>query len=321
MKEYKIEIKNLIALSQIIDDYEKFDEKIKELMKTNNQINDIWFKLLKLINNQALLGNRKIKKFYNDTKDILDVIGKYTSTYDFLSEYSTGKSKKLDYYYKYLKVNMNKLDDILVLLNKLQELGFSRVTLNENLDLDKTYSIYTMLSYNIDISYLDNMEVIPTYDLGQVKYKSNKSDYIINAHVLMSQNISIYGSSIEVSNLLFDPNRLPPTIDKENIFEYILNLRDKNKIKQIRNAVDLNVNTIDLNDNIGKLRETVERIEDNKSKDKLINLLYQFAHDMNNMNEIAEDYNKNVAQQLSLDEDQLEEESKKYIKRRNDTIL
>ena len=66
-KTISVEVNNLIAICHILNDYTKFTQNLKQLIKNNNSRN-IAFILYKISKGEFVFSSRKEKKFYKDNK-------------------------------------------------------------------------------------------------------------------------------------------------------------------------------------------------------------------------------------------------------------
>lgn len=316
-KEYKkISINNLLALAHILDDYEKFNKKLK-IFNIDNLSN-----LFKVSKGEFILSPRT-NKFYKENKNIIDIINKYSTFYDFITNIyiSNRSSYDINYFYNYLICNKDKLDDIVKVVEKIKELGFKEIKFNEEEDFKKEeYKLNTSrvksIIYSIvtDIHFLENMELIPEYENNIIKYKTNGSNYCM---VLPYRDDAKGWASDEIilNNLLFDPNRLPNSLKKEDTIDKIIALKEtkKEEMTSIRELVDLGVKIFDLEKEYANLKYTVERLENVKSKEELKKVLENIKLELEQLRQI----NKNeVEGNPNVTEDQIEREKQLYIRSR-----
>ena len=87
--------------------------------------------------------------------------------------------------YLIIKQNWRKL---FAVLEKLNELAFDKFEFNEELNFtQEAQKNYTLLSDNFDITYLDNLTAIPSYNPGVISYKTNDSSYKITVRVSLGK--------------------------------------------------------------------------------------------------------------------------------------
>ena len=280
-KEYKkISINNLLALTHILDDFKKFNRKLK-IFNSNTDLENLQ-NLFKVSKGDLILSPRT-NKFYKENKNVIDTINKYSTLYDFINNIyiSNCSSYDINYFYNYLTINKDKLDDIVKVVEKIKELGFREIKFNEEENFKKEeYKLNTsrvksiIYSMVTDIRFLENMELIPEYENNIIKYKTNGSNYCM---ILPYRNNAKGWSSNEIilNNLLFDPNRLPNSLKKEDTIDKIISLREtkKEETTSIRELVDLGVKIFDLEKEYANLKYIVDRLENVKSKEELKKVL------------------------------------------------
>ncbi len=235
MQEFYISnmyIDDLIALCHIIDEYDLMLDNFIKVNYNRKFLN----KLIKVTNGRFCFNSKQAKKFYKENKIILDLVKKYSNISRFL--YNCGENGKkfnqlsIDRFYQYMLKNSNNLNHIIELLEKIKQLGFQKIILDENVNFtDMEYKIDTIFNRNFYINYLDNIEVIPNYEIGTVKYKTRKSDYEIELVPNVYGEISFFKTQITVNNLLFDPNKLPQAITKETTFDEIVKLNEEKQLR------------------------------------------------------------------------------------------
>lgn len=321
-KEYKeISINNLLALAHILDDYEKFNKKLKKFVSSKYNRDDI-LHLYEISTGEFTLS-LKARKFYSENREIIDIINKYSSSSDFIcyiydSDGSNNLWCDLNYFYNYLKDNKEKLDDIIILLKKVRELGFGNIKFNVNDDFkNEEYKLSTSKVKSIlysNIRFLENMELIPEYENNIIKYKTNGSNYCM---VLPYRDDAKGWSSNEIilNNLLFDPSRLPNSLKKEDTIDKIIALKEtkKEETTSVRELVDLGVKIFDLEKEYANLKYIVDRLENVKSKEELKKVLSNIKIEIEQLRQI----NKNeVKENTNVSEEQIEKEKQLYIKSR-----
>ena len=315
-ENYKIEINNLIALYHIIDDFEEFEKKLRPAISTKYN-RDFTYNLWKISRGKFKLGAFKARKFYKENKAIIDTINKYSDILSFINR-SYDWQGNLHFFYQYLIEHKNELDKILTLLEKIKELGFDKFEFNENLDFTKEeYNIATSFRSNYRIIYIDNIEAIPNYE-SCIKYRTSDSNYKMEL-IIIGNEFSLYGRNITLNSLLFEPNRLPERIDKETIFEPILNqsLEQTERTKTIRNSVDLNISIFDLETRLDYTTYTINRLQGVKNKKELLEVLLNMKQDVEKLRTLSSEYDSSVLElDSSLSSELLEKEKSEYIRRR-----
>lgn len=287
----KYRVKDLIALCNIIDDYEEFrDNLICFLEDNNNQIKKI-ANLHSISIGKMVIGDNSTKQFYKENKQTIDKINTVSCIYDFIV---FNIPPYLDPFYHYLQAHRKDLDNILALLLKIEDLKIKYLSLDETWDFTKDiYVLYEcFINYDLINSctygfvYLDNMVAIPNYPTDKISYKSKKSNYKIIKSPLETQ--------ILVNSLLFELSRLP---DKnENFIKNILNLREEIEPQNeaIKKSVDLSVKIKDLEAAILDLEKTISRIHNPKVQEKLNYEINAMKNSIVNLKLTNEEYNQTI---------------------------
>lgn len=319
-KTISVEVNNLIAICHILNDYTKFTQNLKELIENNNSRN-IAFILYKISKGEFVFSSRKEKKFYKDNKSVIDTINKYSNIQNITINYLT-EENSLDFFYKYIKKHQDNLERILSVLEKIEELGFDKLEFDEENDFTNTIYEIDTRSYINDISYLDNIEIVPNYENNIVEYKTTGSNYKIDVQLTFN-TIEEYRKAIVVNSLLFDPKRLPEEINKETIYDKIVSLKKKEKKKcnNIRNSVDLSISIDDLYTQFENINKIIEQLNNEESKEQLPELrelLLEFKNNLNQLQKISSEYNeRTIKENPNITEEMLKKEKKKYLKRRD----
>lgn len=323
-KEYKkISVNNLLALARTLDTYKIFNKRLKKFVSNKFNRGDI-LSLYKISKGEFVFSMRA-RRFYSDNKRIIDSISHYTSSSDFIdyvykSVYSS--QGEMNYFYKYFNKNKDKINNIINLLEKIQELGFQEIKFNEEEDFtNKQYKINAYMRESIissiiaDINFLENMELIPNYESDIIKYKTNGSNYC-----MMLPNRSDAkdwpGKEIILNNLLFDVGRLPKSLKKKDTIDKIISLKEtkKNEETSIRDLVNLGVKIFDFEKEYARLEYIVEKLENVKSKDELKKVLSNIKIQLEQLKQI----NKNeIRENVDISEEQIESEKKLYIRNRD----
>lgn len=307
----KAYICDLMALCNILEEFEEFSQKIAKFISVKNNM-DLIYKLGDVSRGKFCFPARGVKKFYQENKEVIDIINRYSSIERFIC------SDRLEFFYQYILKNKEKLDQIISLLQKISELGFQKLELNEDLDFTASeYKIYSEFDDNFSITYLDNIEVLPNYE-SCVKYKTTGSNYRMDLQTL-PLGFSKYGGEITVNSLLFDSRRLPEKITKESIFDQILKLKSdqKEKCTSIRNSVDLSVSILDLDAQLNETNRTINKLDGVKSKSELLEVLSNIKEDVEKLKTMSIEYDSNILKETpSIRRETLEEEKQLYLKKR-----
>lgn len=217
----KYNVNDLIYLCNHIDRYSNFRIDIELLLRGGT--------LRKALSDDKVLQN---KHFNYKDKRVQLLCQKYGDMAEIVLCSATNnavrdKLRKLDYVYGYILNNIDKLDSIKKLLIKLKQLGFDDIVFSTYMKLTtETFSIYKEPSRNRCITYLDNMEAVPSADIDAITYMSDKSDYRIE---LMTSSrydntLLLRGSIIYLTSLIFDKDKLPDSLDVKVIYDKVASL-------------------------------------------------------------------------------------------------
>lgn len=315
MEKKYVEINNLIALYHIVDDYEEFEKRLK--MAISPKYNrDFTLKLLDISQGKSRAFSKKEKRFYNENKSVIDTINKYSSI-DVFIDSIYGWYGSIQFFYEYFLSHKEDLDRITKLLEKMKQLGFDVFTFDEDLDFTKeTYGVFPTFRRNSRIIYVDNIEVIPSYT-GDIDYKTTSSNYKMELDI-MGDEISKYRKRITLNSLLFDPNRLPESLTKENTFDNILKLKSDQKEKSaaIRNSVDLSISILDLEEQLSSTGNVISKLEDIQNKSQLLEALLNIKGEVDKLKTLSEQYDSSISEkEQSLTKEVLNREKKLQLKR------
>lgn len=327
---YVANIKNLLALCHIIDEFPKFQEKLEDAieLKDNRKFLD---NVRKISIGKYVMGHSKAKKFYNENKNVIDTINKYSNIYFFVAMNYTSSGlpffdNSLDYFYEYLLKHKNEMSKIIKVLEQLKKLGYEEFEFNEEVDFTKeTYTLHdSPYRAFLRFSYLDNMEIIPNYLPSETKYKTTGSNYNIQLELSHSNHSTIYDDIIILNNLVFDADRLPKEISKNETYDKILSLKNEKKQEYslIQESVDLNVSINDLYLEFENTKQKISTLNNIKEKDELIKYLSNIKEMILKMQEINNNYNKEIASSNEpITEELINEEVKSYqLRRKNSKI-
>ena len=321
--EYTAEVKNLIILCHIIDDFEEFDEKLRKVISPKYN-RDFVFKLWDVSKGKKCIGATKVKEFYKENKIILDKMNEYSNIPTFINcnyDYYGNPNVNLKYFYEYISTRKRQIPKIISVLEKLEKIGIDHFRFGPNLDFtQEVYEIPTNLRgyYEYKFIYLNNLNIIPNYDSERIIYKTTDSNYQlkINFH---SGEISTYGKEITLNNLIFDPETLPKSITKKETYEKLLALKEaKNKEYSIvKDSVNLSVGIEDLYKVFNQVNKKINELQTIEQKKELIEILEQIKEYILQMKTISNDYNKSVSIENEPNtEIFLQKEKDEYIRRR-----
>lgn len=328
-KAVETNIGNLIALCHILDNYDEFSKNLTSLISTKDNREDIYNLYQISKKGRFIIGSRKAKRFYQENKSVIDIINKYTDIMSFINfnydwQENLRNDSSLEIFYQYLSSHKDELGQILSVLEKLKELKFDNLKFDEGADFTHNeYAIYTCINRNIDIIYLDNMEVIPNYENNIVKYKTVGSNYCIIARTSFGK-LGSYGTKVILNSLIFDINRLPEAITKEHIFDKLISLKDSKKedCATIRNSVDLNISVNDLQSQFDFTNRTIEGLDKIESKSELQEILLKIKDYLDKLQTISTKYDDSVSQDTSsITKEVIKKEKQLYLERRYTTSM
>ena len=323
-KTYNLDINNIIVLCHLInkkEDVNTFSEDLKLIGYKSDYVKFCKFinKIEKLSNKQHVLLSGFERKFYLKYKDVIDTI----ITYSNMSSFSDNNNYRdiIELYNNYLLFHEEDIANILAVLNKLLDLGFEEIRFNEEYDFTKMVFDYNPeYSHCTNIIYLDNIQVLPSYP-GVIKYKSNNSNYRIDMEY--SDLYTLTDSEIRVNSLLFDPSRLPNSLNMEFVFDEI---NDKARQyydinKKIKNSINLSVGINALLEQAEVTSCMLDGLENVESREELIEILNNIIAEINKLKKLSCEYNVSLSnKEPMLSKEFLEEEKKKYLSKRTKNL-
>jgi len=324
MKTKKTYINNMITLCYIIDEFEEFEKKLIPAISSKYNRNFI-YQLWAISKGELKIGASQAKRFYQDNKSVIDKINKYSNVPMFINlnyDWYGKPNEDLCFFYNYLVEHKEEIPQILVLLEKIKALGFSYLKFNERLDFTKEiYEAYPSFDRNYNITYVANAEVIPNY-LNNINYKSTNSNYKIELELIGIENKSIsqFGTEIIVNSLLFNPDTLPEKVDKEHIFDDLLNKKEKqnNTNKIVRNTVNLSIAISDLEEQYIHTNEIIERLDNIANKEELLKALLIIKKELEKLKALnIENENTISIQEPLVTPELLKREKRLYLERRD----
>lgn len=311
MEKHKIYINHMLALCHMYKYYESFTNDLKEILSNYYyKGTDFACTLKRISTGERLFNTKREKKFYYKHQTAIDTINKYTSIQTFINlnydKYGREEpDNSMDYFYKYILEHETELNKIITLLKKLKELGFNKFEFQDFAKND--YSILKV-SYNNKITYLDNMQAIPSADNKELKYKSDFSNYKI---IIDSQN-NCEKTKIILNDMTFDSDRLPAHINRKDLTNKILDLENEilEENKGLQDAVKLSnsvtclyfiyeyvykqINELCTDDYKEKLLAILEEIKNKINELKLLSNLYNFELTNQYESISLEDIQKNI---------------------------
>lgn len=306
--------KNIIALCYILDEFEEFNEKIKRIMPTKNNrkfIFDLYETSMGKFN-----CSMKAKKFYNENKAVIDTINQYSNLFLFIDssydrEGNSIDENNLEFFYRYITERRQDLGKILAVLNKINNIKVGSIKLDEGVDFTKEeYKLYTWYPDNLELSLLDNMEAIPSYDSFEVKYRTTGSNYKITMNSRFGKIDSHIHTQITLNSLTFDPNEIPSYISAKEVFSKIFELREqkRDEYSAIKNLVDLNMSVEELYSVYASVSKKIESLDESEKKDNFVELLTVVKDAIVRMQAINEQMDADVVSSALVSKETLEKE-------------
>lgn len=335
-KDKTISVRTIDAITfcQLIDEYGEFHKEFMDFLGAQKDPFKVIVALRKLSQGQHCHTSRKVKEFYNAYKKIIDTIGQNTGIQSFFFnnyDWNYGRYKvffKSDDFYQYLLANIDKKDKILAVLNRLKEFGFEEFELNQAWDFSKHIYKAAFVTFDFnDVVYLDNLEPIPEYRQGEVKYKTTGSNYQMEVRIYSSSLCAkLYANRdrIRLNSLTFDVDRLPKELSAKDIYDKIIGLASKKQQEYtaIKNSVDLSVGVQDLEYLINRFNETVTKMESVDSKEQVLEELRNMQQSLKQIQTLSSAYNQRITEGSSyITKELLQEEVKRYLIRREDAKI
>ena len=307
--------KNMIAFCHIINKFEEFRKNLSSVNQKNYE--SFVQQLYEVSTGNFKIGAKKAKKFYNENKSVIDTINKYSQINEFLIELDVKYETSI--VYKYIMNNKSKIIKILGVLEELKYLGFEKFILDEEFDFTKkTYKADEIFEINFKVVYVDNIEVIPNYGEA-ISYKTTNSNYEMNL-ATDCDNFNNLWSNIYLNSLVFDKNRLPKKIDKETIFNLILNLKDSQEKNNtiIRDSVDMNIKILDFQELLNSIDKRINNLSNIEYKEKLVLALASIKNDFENLKKICSEYDSSIIKQEPLLTKEILDNEKKIAIKNNE---
>ena len=82
-----MKINDLTIMVSTIDKFALFSENARKLMASSKNANQALMNLYNISKGKKVFGARNIKKFYEENKEVVDTINKYSDINLFLSKY------------------------------------------------------------------------------------------------------------------------------------------------------------------------------------------------------------------------------------------
>lgn len=297
----------LIALCELGDDYKLFCEDLEKLLaEKGNNVNVLYMTILDLlygIGDGPTKNKRKYKSFIDKYAIIFDIMHHYKCLEDLTCSSYDEKGKRkdnlpYDYFYQYLQEHPKDIETIQFLAKKIKNLGFENIIFGEKIDFTKLeYEFEELLIQRIGkkVAFLENMEADPTYLNNPIKYHSNGSSYCLFFGANYKK-INMYGSSIVLNSLTFDPCRLPNELTLETTVKLIQELPNKKKDEYtaIQNSINLSIKTNALEEQLNNLQKLAESFEQTVDRQELMNILLEMQTIIKKLQQYGSDYENKV---------------------------
>ena len=290
-----VSISSIRGLLYIFEDYVNFKSDLLSLYKSNNQVYIQSFVCNSLKDSQNI-SDINIQKFYLGHKHSIDILNDSSVLNGFIMDIYYNDNT-VSYMYEYLKNQKKDIKQAIRLIEYLGQLGFKEFKFSENYDFtNNEYKIKENFKENVFIQYFDNMETISGYLDGTIRYKTSKSNYKISLDREDDQRFQIGRSEICLNNLFFSINRLPKTLTKEDIFDYIIELSQQKRAesKAITDVVNLEKSILILQNSFDKVESLISEIETIPNKNDLIDMLNYMKEKINKMQIISRDSHESI---------------------------
>lgn len=319
MIDNRISIPDLLALIEIINEYEQFEEDLLDLLGDTHNV-DTLSKIRRLSHKERGIYPKAVKEFCKKYKDVLGRINQYTNIQSFvyhLTDINTDTN-----ICKYLIKNVDSIETIKEVVLRLRKIGISEIEFNENLDFTKnTYHFWKWLADNSTIKFVDNITVIPEYPYGKITYVTTDSPFELT-YDCFGNTISTVYNKAKFNSLVFDPNRLPENTSKEEITNPILEAKDKVEpdYTAIKNIIDLRLIEKELLSKLNKLEKVLEDSKLLANKENLKVSLEEIRTQIINIQRTIKAYEDEIiARNGYVTEEVLDKEEKAYERRKRDS--
>ena len=275
---------------------------------------------------KPLFHKKRYYAFYNKYKEFLEDIDSMdgVNIYYFFSEFFREKEDYDIYYsyYKHLCENPDKAANVDKILNKIIGLGLERIYYLPNAKFEDDYVAYTYNAPFDIFTYLDSIELIPTYENNVVRYKGKDANYMIRLtkkYTRDESEVYICGYEICLNNFDFDPDRIPDKLTVENTYNNILELKqhDQETCDIMRDAVSLGVGLEDIEGTYISLNEYVNSLKTIKDKTVLKEALKSIEEAITKMTTYTDDFIlESSADHPHITPDEVRDQKNAYIRKR-----
>lgn len=317
----KIKTNCLIALCEI-ENYDTFCRELERLIVSRGN-KDLIYKMYRVMTGKIVFGKRKYKDFVKKYQDVIEIMKKNHCLCEMtISKYNAYGKSYIDstenYFFEYITAHKEDIETIKNLAIKIRKLGFSEIIYDENFDFTSTE--YKLDGFGVD--YLDNMEIIPTYNNSPIGYKTTDSCYCVRVGISgygKDITLSSYDKSIKLNNLIFDANRLPSEITLESTVDVIKKLADDSKQegKVIKELVDVSVAIDDLVIQYNEIERIIESVENADNREQLKQILNNILEEIKRLKSTSSSFRQDAVNDFeNLSEEKIEQEKQQYLIRR-----
>lgn len=302
--------KELLALCHVYDRYDNFCKDLKELLSKCKNTIDTIYSLGELSHGEPEEYPSSVKLFYEEHKEIIDEINKYSHIYTFICR--THMWSKETSIYNYLLAHKDDMDKIIKVIEKLISLGIEEIEFSETFDFsEKSELMKVKLRNNSYIHFYDNMDVIPTYGNNTIIYKTTNSPYDIELKV---EGNDVEFCTIKLNSLTFDQERLPKEISKEYTIDKIVELKNKRQkdYDLVKKLIDLRIANHAAVLSFIKLELEINKLYSLESKKELLESMKKTREDLEQIIDANKQYELDAISQSDVTEELLDKEEQAY---------
>lgn len=313
---------DLLTLIEILNSFERFNDSFFKTFKNKNVTVEDYTNIIDIRNRLDGFNytNKTFDSFYFQNENTLKTINKNTDFAGFFKRnYEVNNERKLNddfnFFYKYFKENKDNLDSIKFVLKKLHKLGLSTFCFDESADFtEKIY--YHNFNFLNNAQILDNMYAIPSAD--GLKYKTNKSSYLIKIHYYDSQARPLRPLSAEITlnSLIFNSDRLPDNLGEKYITSILKELEysKKDASELVRSSVFINSSIEELICKFNSTSRTIAVLDNVSNKKELITTLENIKGELEQLKKLGVQFNQDVINNNSdITDEMLDYEKKLYL--------
>lgn len=320
-------VDSLITLCHILDNYEEFNNNLIKLNPCKYSPSEL-HKLYRISKGERVFGAKKLKKFYQENKAVIDTINEHerissfiTSNYSGWNQQITKEKEHLRFFYQYLLKNKEQLEQIISVLEKIESLDFSTIKMVEGYDFTEESQSISACGYNSEIVYYDNIQIEPSYS-NAIKYRTTGSNYKMVFEFFLGSIKRCSNESIILNSLTFAPSRLPDELSPEAMFDYIINLSQKldDSYSAINSSINFSINIADMQENFESLDKVINELNDAQTRAEARESLVKIQTELAKLQALSSEYNSSIIEENpELTLQKLDEERKLYLARRDIT--